>query len=296
MGQKAKLILATDLSDNARPAAEWAHGFGRTEGAEVAVVHVVEISAAHWAAGAYDFLDDAGLREQAEERVRKWYVDATGSEPASVQVRCGTPAVQLAEAVREEKADLLVISRSGKGGWEKFWVGSTARALAMEPPCEVVMVHPEHSRPEVAEVLVGMDFSENAERALATACRLARRYGAHLQIIHSEEVDDIDVLDGIGAATIPAKYRRSGIDEEVSKRMKSMEEAHASDLEGIDYDTRFMQDNPARALIERCDKDRADVLVIGRTGHSPLLANVLGSVVNRVVQAAPTTVVIVPAG
>lgn len=296
MVKKAKLILATDLSDNARCAAEWAHGFGRTEGAEVAVVHVVEISAAHWAAGAYDFLDDDKLRAQAEERVRKWYVDATGTEPASVHVRAGTPTVQLAEAVKEEKAHLLVISRSGKGGWAKFWLGSTARGLAVEPPCEVVIVHPEHSRPEVAEVVVGTDFSKNADRALTVACELARRYGAHLQLIHAEEVDEIDALDGLGGASIPARYRRSSIDEEASKRMKSLEEAHAPDLDGIDYDTRLSQDNPARALIEYCEKNRADVLVIGRAGLSPLLANVLGSVVNGVVQAAPTTVVIVPAG
>lgn len=294
MTRKAKLILATDLSDNARPAAEWAARFGRTEGAEVSVVHVVEISAAHWASGAYDFLDDEKLSEAAEERVRKWYSDATGSEPASVQVRAGTPAVQLAEAVKEAKADLLVVSRSGKGGWEKFWLGSTAKALAIEPPCELVMVHPEHSEPEVAEILVGTDFSKNADRALTVACRLARRYGAHLQILHSEEVDDIDALDALGGATIPRKYRRPEVELQASERMKSLEEAHASDLEGLAYDTQLARDNPARALIEYCDRNRADVLVIGRAGHSQLLANVLGSVVNRVVQAAPTNVIIVP--
>lgn len=294
MGQKAKLLLATDLSDNARPAAAWASRFGQTEGAEVVVIHVVEISAAHWASGAYDFLDDDKLREQAESRVREWYADATGAEPASVQVRAGTPAAQIAEAVKEEKADLVVIARSGKGGWEKFWLGSTAKALAINPPCEVVIVHPEHGRPEVSEVLVGVDFSANAERALTVACDLSRRYGAHLQILHAEEVDEIDALDGLGGAAIPARYRRSGIDEAASKRMKSLEEAHAADLEGIDYDTQLSQDNPARALIDYCDKKRADVLVIGRAGHSELLANVLGSVVNRVIQAAPTNLIIVP--
>ncbi len=295
MAQQAKLILATDLSDNARPAAEWAAGFGRTDGAEVIVVHVVEINTAHWVAGAYDFLDDDKLRGEAVENVRKWYVDATGEEPDGVQVRAGTPAVQLAEAVSEEKADLVVVSRSGKGGWERFWLGSTAKALAIDPPCEVVIVHPDHSGPEVRNIVVGTDFSPNAERAVAFACALARRYGAALHIVHAEEVERVDAIDALGGATIPTEYRRSDAEIEADKRLEQLEKDHAPELEGIDFETRLSRDNPAKALVDHCERNHSDVLVVGRAGHSPLLTHVLGSAINRVVQAAPATVIITPA-
>lgn len=294
MAQQAKVILATDLSDNAKAAAEWAAAFGQTEDAEVVVVHVVEISAAHWAAGAYDFLDDDKLRGEAETNVHKWYVDATGSEPKSVQVRAGTPAVQLAEAVSEEKADYLVVARSGKRGWERFWLGSTAKALAIDPPCQVVIVHPEHSKARVRNLVVGTDFSNNADRAVSEACALARRYGAKLHIVHAEEVERIDAIDALGGATIPSEYRRTDTEIDADKRMKQLEKDHASELEDIHYDTKLTRETPAKALIDYCEKNKTDVLVVGRAGHSPLLTHVLGSVVNRVVQGAPTTVIITP--
>lgn len=294
MSEKAKLLLATDLSDNAKPAAVWAQEFGKTECAEVHLVHVVEISAAYWAGGAYALLEEARLQDQAREKVTQWYVDATGSEPAGVDVRLGMPATQLAEAVRDGKAGMLVVSRSGKRAWERFLVGSTARALALDPPSQLVIVHPEHGRPEVGNVVLGTDFSANSGRALAAAAGLARRYGAKLHIVHAEEVDELHALDALAGELIPTEHRRAESERESSERLADLVEKSAAELEGVDHVTRALTGTPARALAEYCEKEAADLLVVGRAGHSVLLAHVLGSVVNGVVQAAPTNVVIVP--
>jgi len=295
MSEKKKLIVATDLSSDARPAAEWARGFAEAADARVIVLHVVELSAAHWVAGAFDYLDDPELQKQAEDNVRKWYTEAAGAEPDGVQIRAGTAAVQIGEVARESGADLLVVSRSGKRGWERFLLGSTARALAIDPPCEMVIVHPEHAKPQVKDIVVGTDFSANADRAVSVAAGLALRYGAKLRIVHAEDVGDVDPIDALGGATIPTEYRRSESEIDASRRMKSLEEAHASELEGVDYETRLSREEPGRALIDYCERNKSELLVVGRAGHSPLLSNVLGSAVNRVVHASPATLVIVPA-
>lgn len=295
MSENKKLIVATDLSKDACPAAEWAHGFDETEGAQVIVLHVVELSAAHWVAGAFDYLDDPELQKKAEENVRKWYVDATGAEPDGVEVRAGTAPVQIGEAVAERGADLLVVSRSGKRGWERFLLGSTAKALAIDPPCKLVVVHPEHASPDVKDIVVGTDFSENADRAVSAACELARRYGAKLHILHSEDVEEDGAIDALGGATIPTEYRRSDGKIKASRRLESLEKALASELEGVKYETKLSREEPGRALIDYCERKRSDLLVVGRAGHSPLVANVLGSAVNRVVHGSPATLVICPA-
>ncbi|MDX1608979.1 MAG: universal stress protein [Halofilum sp. (in: g-proteobacteria)] len=295
MSNKAKLLLATDLSDNAKPAAVWAQGFGEAGGADVHLVHVVEISAANWASGAYALLEEARLQDQAREKVTQWYAEATGGEPAGVDVRVGTPATQLAEAVRDSKADLLVVARTGKRAWERFLVGSTARALALDPPCELVIVHPEHGRAEVGNIVLGTDFSENAGRALAFAAGLARRYGAKLHIVHAEEVDELQALDALAGELIPTEHRRAESERASSERLADLVQNSAAELEGVEHTTRALTGMPARALAEYCKKGGADLLVVGRAGHSALLAHVLGSVVNGVLQAAPTHLVIVPA-
>jgi len=295
MSESKQLIVATDLSKDARPAAEWARGFSETEGAHVIVLHVVELSPAHWVAGAFDYLDDPELQNKAEDNVRKWYADATGTEPDAVVVRAGTAAVQIGEVVTDRGADLLVVSRSGKRGWERFLLGSTAKALAIDPPCKLVVVHPEHASPDVKNIVVGTDFSENADGALSAACELARRYGARLHIVHSEDVEEVDAIDALGGATIPTEYRRSDVEIQPSRRMKSLEKTHASELEGVQYETKLSREEPGRALINYCERNKSDLLVVGRAGHSPLVANVLGSAVNRVVHGSPTTLVICPA-
>jgi len=203
--------------------------------------------------------------------------------------------VQIGEAVRDLGADLLVVSRSGKRGWERFLLGSTAKAVAIDPPCEVVIVHPDHAKPDVKDIVVGTDFSANADRAVSVAAELALRYGAKLHIVHSEDVEDVDPIDALGGATIPTEYRRSDSEIDASRRMKSLEKSHASELEGVDYQTRLGRDEPGRALIDYCERNKSDLLVVGRAGHSPLLANVLGSAVNRVVHGSPATLVICPA-
>ncbi|MDZ7829842.1 MAG: universal stress protein [Halofilum sp. (in: g-proteobacteria)] len=127
------------------------------------------------------------------------------------------------------------------------------------------------------------------------ACELARRYGAKLHIVHSEDVEDVDAIDALGGATIPTEYRRSDVEIEASKRLKQLEKDHASELEGVKYETKLSREEAGRALIAYCERNSSDLLVVGRAGHSPLVANVLGSAVNRVIHGSPTTLVICPA-
>jgi len=294
MNKQESLVLATDLSSDAKPAAQWARRFGEASGARVIVLHVIELSAAHWVAGAFDYLEEVELRNKAEENVRLWYRDAAGTEPDAVMVRAGTAKVQIGATVKELGADLLVVSRSGKRGWERFLLGSTAKALAIDPPCELVIVHPEHAQPEVREIVVGTDFSENADRAVSRACALARHYGAKLHIVHAEDVEQVDAIDALAGATIPTEYRRSDAEIDASKRMAALEKAHESELEGVKHATRLSREEPGRALIDYCERNHSDLLVVGRAGHSPLVANVLGSTINRVVHGTPATLVICP--
>lgn len=295
MSKQKRLVLASDLSDDARPAARWAQRFGASEDVEVTLVHVVELSPAHWMTGAFDFLENEDLLRQAEEQLQQWYSEATGGKAGRVEVRAGNAAVQLGEVVRTLGAELLVVARSGKRGWERFMLGSRARALATDPPCDLVVVHPEHDEPKLADIVVGTDFSAGADRAVTVAAGLARRHGAKLHLVHAEEPEPVYAIDALGGAMIPTEYRRREADRAASEHMQGLEQAHADELEGVDYDTKIAAGDPARVLTEACEQNGSDLLVVGRAGHSPLVATVVGSTVNRVLHATPTNLAICPA-
>lgn len=291
MGKISKLVVGTDLSDNARAAAHWAHQFGDSTDCEVIVCYVTEINVANWASGAYDLLEDDQLRAKAERRVREWYEEATGVEPDGVDVRVGTAQVQMAEATHDLDADCLVVARSGKSSWEKFWLGSTAKALANDPPCNLIIVHPEHEKPDVGEIAIGTDFSKSADRALVFAADLARRFGAKLDIVYSDEEPAVEIFE---PEEVPDEYLRGDVYLEGPAKMDDLVERHAKELEGIDYETHIVKDAPAKGLIEFIDSHGIDTVVVGRSGHSPFVASMLGSVLNKLVQSVPATIAIAP--
>lgn len=55
----------------------------------------------------------------------------------------GTPGKALIDHCREVGADLLVVSTRGKGKVRGFLIGSTAKAVTADPPCDVLLVKPD---------------------------------------------------------------------------------------------------------------------------------------------------------
>lgn len=289
----SSIILATDLSKNAGFAAKWAHTFAEEHGLSVVVAHVVSISVSNWAEGAYDVLDDTAMMAKAEKKVVDWYAEETGDQPDDVCVLVGHTPVQLSEIAEEKDAAMLALSVSGKGAVKKFFLGSTAQSLANDPPCPVVVVTPEHAEMhKPPRFVVGIDFSKNASRALDFAADLARTAGAKLSIVHADTAPAIDVVD---ADDLPEKYVSNGHYEWAKEEMEKLLEAHADNLEGVDYEVQVIEDYPARGLLEYTDEVDADVLVVGRSGHSRFVSSVMGSVVLKALQAVEATTIIVPA-
>ena len=288
----SKLVVGTDLSQNAQVAAQWADRFAEAHDAEIVVCHVTELSVKNWASGAYELLEDEARRRKAEERVEQWYQEAVGEEAAAVDVRVGTTAVQLRECVEENDAEALVVARSGKTSWEQFWLGSTAKALANDPPSNLVIVHPEHSAPEVDRIAVGTDFSANADRALVLGATLAAGLGAELEIVHSSSEPVVEVFE---PDEVPEEFRRGDVYLRAQDEMNDLVARHQKQLEGVDYQTHILKQSPAKGLMHFIDANDVDLVVVGRSGQSPFVASVVGSVLNKVVQAADATLVISPA-
>lgn len=289
----SNIVLATDLSDNSRYAAKWAHAFAKDQEVRVTVTHVVSISVSHWAKGDYDVLENDEMMQKAEKKVVDWYRDVTGEEPDQVRVMVGHTAVQLREAVERLGAEMLVLSASGKGSVKKFLVGSTAQSVANDPPCPVVIVEPEHTElHDPPRIVVGTDYSTNAEKALRFGANFARSVGGKLHIVHADTMPVIDVVD---VGDLPAKYVENGHYEWAREEMTKLLDAHKGELQGLDYDAHVIEDAPAKGLLGFVEEQDADVVIIGRSGHSQFVASVMGSVVLRVLQAICATTIIVPA-
>lgn len=139
-------------------------------------------------------------------------------------------------------------------------------------------------------ILVGSDFSEEADRALSWAVDLAQRMGAAIEVAHVNAAQavvlppPIDVLpvaltapSGDEAATAPLAARVASVAQR-----------------GIPVSSWIGEGDPAIALKERADELGASLVVVGSRGSSGLAHVLLGSVAERVIRHATRPVLVVP--
>jgi len=100
-------------------------------------------------------------------------------------VAVGEPVAGILDEAHERNADLIVVGEPGKKGLKEYFVGTTAERVARHSDRPVFIVK---RRPNDAyrRVLVAVDFSEVASRALKAAYEIAPR--AEFLAVHAWQV------------------------------------------------------------------------------------------------------------
>ncbi|PMR75497.1 universal stress protein [Billgrantia endophytica] len=141
-------------------------------------------------------------------------------------------------------------------------------------------------------ILVPVDGSEGAKKALSVACLLANQADATLHILHiPEELShETTLVWGIGAIAIEAsRSEREGIGQQVVEKA-----AEAAREQGITkIETIIGHGDPARTIVSEAKKRGVEAIVLGSRGLSDLKGFVVGSVSHKVGHAATCSVITV---
>jgi nucleotide-binding universal stress UspA family protein len=97
----------------------------------------------------------------------------------------------LVQHASEVPCDLIVMTTHGRGGIRRRWQGSVARSLMRIAPCPVVAIRPHDDRFTIAaaadrgicHIVVPLDGSESAERAITFARHLGQPFGARYTLV-----------------------------------------------------------------------------------------------------------------
>src|SRR5690554_4102272 len=127
----ATIVLATDLSDQARSAAVWAFDWARRQPAGSACIVVVHIVSAEELTMAQ--LEQGALAHLTRE-VADWLEPYDKGDTAvdigvDIKVHAGSVIAGIIWVCDEEQADWLVLSMSGKGALGRLFLGSTASRI-----------------------------------------------------------------------------------------------------------------------------------------------------------------------
>jgi nucleotide-binding universal stress UspA family protein len=287
-----RILVTLDGSDFGEAALPAAVGLARTCGAQLRLLSVHDSGWGHPDGGWADVRSDAG---RYLERTRALLAPL---HPAvSTSLREGFVPDEILNEARDFSADLIVMATHGRGPISRFWLGSVAGHCLRRAHRPLLLVRP-HGRGTpardgalaVRRVVVPLNGSELAERALIYALQLADLFGSPLalvRVVQEHAMFETEMIpetrqtnaEMLEDAQLAAQAYLEGIVERVGEWGFTPATVVAVD------------DQVARAVLSHAG---ADLLVMATHARTGLDRAFLGSVTDAVVRSSAGPVLVIP--
>ena len=291
-----RILCPSDLSGYSARALAQARRIAERRGSSLTVLHVIPTTvptAGGFAAFTNPALLYPDVREHALSALRR-SVERTGPArlPAEVEVREGVPAEEILKRARDLPADLLVIGTHGRGGFEKWVLGSVTERVLRKARCPVLAVPARGALPRgpalFDPILWATDFSAPSTAALAHAVSLARLDRARLLLLHvvshASEAGEPGSRPDLAAEL--QERAREWLRSCVPTQVRS--QCPVEEIVGV---------GKAHREIVRIARERgAQLIVMGAQGADALDAMIFGSTAQRVMKMSPCPVLTARAG
>lgn len=272
-----EIIVGVDGSEGSRSALRWAARTGAARGARCRAIAAWQYPANAVTPAAPAILP---APEEMDERtcddLRALVRQVLDAEADRVDVEAGrgpAAAVLLAAAARAD-TDTLVVGARGRGGFAGLLLGSVSQECVEHSPCPVVVLRGE-ADPSDGPIVVGLDGSEGAARALDWAIDLAASTGAHIVAVHAPM---------LGANNAMMDVARQSLEQWCAP-------ITARD---VHFEMRVEAGDARTALEHVADEAGAALLVVGTRGLGAVRGLLLGSVAGYIARYADRPIAVVP--
>jgi nucleotide-binding universal stress UspA family protein len=222
---------------------------------------------------ASDVLAEHNLSEMMSAYLEKKKAELGDQFGCDTRVERGHPADCI--LARAESADLVLMSRHGRGGLGRWLLGGVTAKVTRGTSTPVMVVPGTGSEARLDSIMVCLDGSDVAEKGLTAALDLARSVGARLTLYR--------------AVPLVAAGDPEGDLMEARAYLQTLKERCLPTIT-----TTFAQPTALRHHILECCKElEIDLVVIGSHGHGALARWVLGSVAESTLHHAECPVMIV---
>jgi nucleotide-binding universal stress UspA family protein len=229
------------------------------------------------------------LRAHAERELEgeKKKLEAAGVK-VTTEVFEDVPGFAISGAAERAKADLIVMGSRGLSGLKHAVLGSVAERTVRTAPCPVLTVKAESGPLKLRTIVVGMDFSAAAKRALEVITEIVKKAGpAHLVLVHAEYIP-IELEQYLARDGESALLRMSeGVKKDLEKVLVGLQD------QGVSAEFLSVRGTPEKLIVDTADQKKADLVVVGTHGRRGLSHLLLGSVAERVVRTAKAPVLTV---
>lgn len=294
MGLNEVVLVATDLSEAADEAIRAGHELAGADKKFVVchVIHeILRASPLFPQAVQADMEAVIHAESRAAAAVEDRVKSLTGRSPKDFEIRLESGAADAAvlHIAEEVHASLIVTASRGLSGIVRMLLGSVAERVVRYAHCSVYVARP-HKKTN--KILVATDLSDRALPAVLRAAELAKKNSSELVVLYSLDVMPSPAM-GLtvpfgGVPIIPPP-------ELIAQMRTGAHEGLKAIVERLDVkaETRVEEGEAAYTIIQTAESIGADLVVIGTHGRSGIARMALGSVAEKVVRAAHSSVLVV---
>lgn len=294
-----KILCPTDFSDFSRHALDLSLALAKWYEAEVTVVHVLPRIAADYTYLPEPVIITPVARERALEELGRFVHESRRSGvTAQVALEEGDAVRTILDLAKRLPADLLVLGTHGRGGFERWVLGSVTEKVLRKAPCPVLTL-PRAAEGAVAhepalfrKILCPVDFSACSLKSLEFAFSLAEEADAHLTLLHVLEfVPDVDPREAV--AHVVHEYR-GRLEAEARERLRAA--VPDAVRQWCEPDELVVVGRPYSEILRVAEAQGTELIVIGVSGRSTLDLAVFGSTTQHVVRGARCPVLTIRSG
>jgi nucleotide-binding universal stress UspA family protein len=255
------IVVGYDGSDTSKTALRWAAAEARLRATPLRIV-----AAYTWTWPPEAFGGPVGLPEIVAEQFQQLVADAV-AEAATLEPGIdvtgtavpGDPASVLLEF--GSTAAMIVVGNRGQGGFASLLLGSVSQQIATHATRPVVVVR---GRPDTARgpIVVGVDGSPSAERALELAFDEAQRRGCPLTALHGYHLP----IPPRGVEVPSLLYDQNAVREAAANDLNTALAPWRDKHPTVDVRARVGLGSPAKHLVELSSD--AGLLIVGSGAHS----------------------------
>jgi nucleotide-binding universal stress UspA family protein len=232
-------------------------------------------------------VDDDDLKtEEVIEEIRKYLQEqaSTLEQPVKMHAGCGNPAETILYQADRREVDLIVMASHGRGGMDRWLLGSVATKVLRGSQIPVLVIRPqeEPKPPALNKIMVPLDGSDTSEKALEMALEVAKSQEAELLLYMGLS------FPRTGFPTAVQQYVESGL-----KVGEEYLDEQAAKCEGVTVSTVVRDTTPGHGIVKAAADLQADMIIMGSHGRSGVSRWILGSVTENVVQTSDLPVMVV---
>ena len=303
-----RIAVALDAGPDSRIALRWAVSIARRANCPLDLVRVAVPAVHGGELYAASLLSDEDVERMELESMQSLRdvadeVSSAGVRATPVVLRGSVPSV-LADHLRENEVDLVVMTTHDRGRLERLLLGSVSSAVMRHAHIPALLIRAHESdagahtgvdeEPSVQRILVPLDGSPFGDQILAPATTLARLMNARLTLLSIVEPMLANAalatgIDGVPAAPLVARPTdAAGHEEQTALESATLERTAARIRQlHLSVDTQVLIDaRPAHAIVDFASRHHIDLIAMTTHGRGALQRFVAGSVSEAVLHTA----------